>query len=78
MHAYMATFTTDDLLLYLYGNANNPTEIEAAILADWGLCEKYRLLANVHGKLNQLFTSPSQASMATIMAAASKQQKIKS
>jgi hypothetical protein len=73
----MANFTTENLLQYIYGEATNAAAIEAAIMQDWGLCEKYRVLANAHGKLNTLFLSPRKQSVNFILQLAAAKQKSK-
>jgi UDP-N-acetylmuramoylalanine-D-glutamate ligase len=70
----MHAFTSDDLLLYLYGETTpeQTTQIKQALETDWSLQEKLALLQEAHNELNTINLSPSKASIDAIMAYAEK------
>lgn len=66
----MPKFTTEDLLLYLYNemNAEQKSEIEAALLSDWALEQKYQVLKESRKSLNRINPiSPRSQTIAAIM-----------
>lgn len=70
----MHAFTSDDLLLYLYGETTpeQNAQIKQALETDWSLQEKFALLQEAHNELNSIKLSPSKASIDAIMAYAEK------
>ena len=66
----MHTFTSEDLLLYLYNEASAQLAvgIEKALENDWSLREKMDLLKDAIGELSLVNYQPSNQSVEKIMA----------
>lgn len=50
----MPTFTTEDLLVYMYNemSADKAADLEQALKTDWALQQKYSVLAEAQSMLN--------------------------
>ncbi len=70
----MHSITSEDLLLYLYGETTNlQTEaIELALQQDWSLMEKLELLTQSKNELETINFSPSTTSVNNILKYAEK------
>ncbi len=70
----MHSFTTEDLLLFLYNEASTEKSaaIRAALANDWSLREKLELLSSTQQQLNSLKCSPRQKTIDSILAYAEK------
>lgn len=70
----MQNFSSEDLLLYIYGETSpqQTAEIKTALETDWNLKEKYELLKDAHNELNTIKLKPSATSLNFIMAYAEK------
>ena len=66
----MRTYTSDDLLLYHYGEASADLqiELETALEADWSLRERMEMLRASIEDLDQLIYTPSNQSLDRILA----------
>jgi hypothetical protein len=66
----MRTYTSDDLLLYHYGEASNELqmELETALETDWSLRERMEMLRASIEDLNQLQFAPNRQSLDRILA----------
>lgn len=65
----MYSFTTEDLLQYLYNETSNEKSnaIQSAINTDWALREKMEILKASHDQLNQVpVLSPSNKTLENI------------
>ncbi len=65
----MAKYTTEDLLLYIYGETTDAETdlINEALLHDWDLREKYDVLKNSMDTLNKMMVSPRAESVNAIL-----------
>lgn len=65
----MHSFTSEDLLLYIYGETSPETtaEIKAALQNDWSLQEKLNLLYASIEELDTISFSPDNQSVENIM-----------
>ena len=65
----MHSFTSEDLLLYIYGETSQQTTaaIKAALQSDWSLQEKFNLLKASIDELDTISFSPDNQSVANIM-----------
>ncbi len=65
----MQSFTSEDLLLYIYGetSAQESSAIEAALQLDWNLKEKMELLKASIAELDQFTATPSSKSINNIL-----------
>lgn len=66
----MRTYTSDDLLLYHYGEASEALkmELETALETDWSLRERMEMLRASIEDLNQLQFTPNRQSLERILA----------
>ncbi len=65
----MHSFTSEDLLLYIYGETSTQTTaaIKAALQTDWSLQEKFNLLKASIEELDTISFSPDNQSVENIM-----------
>ena len=65
----MHSFTSEDLLLYIYGETSTQTTaaIKAALQTDWSLQEKFNLLKASIEELDTISFSPDNQSVEYIM-----------
>ena len=65
----MHSFTTEDLLQYLYKETSPEISaaIKAALEADWGLKEKFDIMASASNQLESLNLSPRQETIDFIL-----------
>jgi len=65
----MHSFTSEDLLLYIYGETSQETTaaIKAALQTDWSLQEKLNLLTASIEELDTISFSPDNQSVANIL-----------
>jgi len=65
----MHSFTSEDLLLYIYGETSQETTaaIKAALQIDWSLQEKLNLLTASIEELDTISFSPDKQSVANIL-----------
>jgi hypothetical protein len=70
----MHSFTSEDLLQYLYGETSKEKSaaIKAALQNDWSLQEKLNLLSLTKDELSSVSFSPSSASVNNILKYAEK------
>lgn len=71
----MPSFTTEELLLYMYNELNTETKlaIENALNSDWALSQKYEVLQEARERLSRKkLLSPKQQSIDVIMQHAKK------
>lgn len=65
----MAKYTTEDLLLYIYGETSKEQGklISEALKSDWNLREKYDVLKQSMDTLDKMVVSPRAESVAAIL-----------
>lgn len=70
----MQSITSEDLLLYLYGETTpqQSKEIASALQNDWDVKEKYELLKGSIDELNEISYAPEQKTIDKIMEYAQK------
>lgn len=70
----MHSFTSEDLLLYLYKEASpsKSAAIEAAAVSDWSLREELSLLSSTQKQLESIEFSPRQQTIDNILSYAEK------
>lgn len=74
----MQSITSEDLLLYLYGETTpqQSKAIASALQSDWNLKEKYELLKVSIDELSEISFGPEQKTIDNIMAYAQKTTEI--
>ena len=70
----MHRFTTEDLLLYLYGETSieKTSAIKAALEKDWNLRSELELLSSTIAELDTMICSPSTNTVDKLLAYATK------
>lgn len=72
----MPVFTTEELLQYLYKESSPEmsASIEAAIMTDWSVREKFELLKATHRQLDEVKHSPRKQTIDFLLAYAGKKE----